>query len=120
MQNILQSLCTVIVGSLGEAVHIRFGHFCLSGQNALLQARHQLFCNLHTFHILRGTKNSVFTDTVFLGDTLTRFNALTGVPILGTPAKLTVCALDIVTSTAMFRTFRFVLLADEEQLLLWG
>ena len=36
VQNILQSLCTVIVGSLGEAVHIRFGHFRLSGQDALL------------------------------------------------------------------------------------
>ena len=33
---ILQSLCTVIVGSLGEAVHISFGHFRLSGQDALL------------------------------------------------------------------------------------
>ena len=35
-ENILQSLCTVIVGSLGEAVHISFGHFRLSGQDALL------------------------------------------------------------------------------------
>ena len=35
-QNILQSLCTVIVGRPGKAVHIRFGHFHLSGQDALL------------------------------------------------------------------------------------
>ena len=36
VQNILQGLCAVIVGSLGKAVHIRLGHFCLSGQDALL------------------------------------------------------------------------------------
>ena len=36
VQNILQGLCTVIVGRPGKAVHIRFGHFRLSGQDALL------------------------------------------------------------------------------------
>ena len=36
VQNILQGLCAVIAGHLGKAVHIRFGHFHLSGQDALL------------------------------------------------------------------------------------
>ena len=73
VQNILQSLCTVIVGRSGKAVHIRFGHFCLSGQNALLQARHQFFCDLHAFHILRGADNGVLAHSVFFCDSVAGF-----------------------------------------------
>ena len=76
VQNILQSLCTVIVGRSGKAVHIRFGHFCLSGQNALLQARHQFFCDLHAFHILRGADNGVLAHSVFFCDSVAGLGAV--------------------------------------------
>jgi len=81
VQNILQSLCPVMVGRPGKAVHIRFGHFRLSGQDALLQTRHQLFCNLHTLHILRGADNGVFAHSVFCCDSVAGFGAVDQVRI---------------------------------------